>query len=150
MLFTIIFLNSLLLGRKLSPTNNARLTPEPPSEKGDASDDEDPAEIKLQLELTEQEASVLRRKVEDLEAENHRFKTKNKDLQDKLIAKATMKKTAITGENVSTLQNQKLKIVEDETNELRKKLIEKERDCERLHAELSLNQKRNKTIPKPM
>lgn len=102
----------------------------------------------MQLELTEQEASVLRRKVEDLEADIHRFKTKNKDLQDKLIAKTTTKKTTIAGEKISTLQNQKLKILEDETNDLRKKLIEKERDCERLHAELSLNQKRSKTISK--
>ncbi|KYB29626.1 centromere-associated protein E isoform X4 [Tribolium castaneum] len=134
--------------RKLSPTNNSRLTPEPPSEKGDVSDDEDPAEIKLQLELSEQEASVLRRKVEDLEAENHRIKTKNKELQDKLTAKTTTKRTAVGGEKGTTLQNQKLKVLEDEANDLRKKLIEKERDCERLHAELSLNQKRSKSVQK--
>ncbi|XP_015834246.1 centromere-associated protein E isoform X3 [Tribolium castaneum] len=140
------FLNAM--GRKLSPTNNSRLTPEPPSEKGDVSDDEDPAEIKLQLELSEQEASVLRRKVEDLEAENHRIKTKNKELQDKLTAKTTTKRTAVGGEKGTTLQNQKLKVLEDEANDLRKKLIEKERDCERLHAELSLNQKRSKSVQK--
>ncbi|XP_044256833.1 centromere-associated protein E-like isoform X4 [Tribolium madens] len=134
--------------RKLSPTNNTRLTPEPPSEKGDVSDDEDPAEIKLQLELSEQEASVLRRKVEDLEAENHRIKTKNKELQDKLTAKTTTKRTPVGGEKVTTLQSQKLKVLEDEANDLRKKLIEKERDCERLHAELSLNQKRSKSVQK--
>ncbi|XP_044256832.1 centromere-associated protein E-like isoform X3 [Tribolium madens] len=140
------FLNAM--GRKLSPTNNTRLTPEPPSEKGDVSDDEDPAEIKLQLELSEQEASVLRRKVEDLEAENHRIKTKNKELQDKLTAKTTTKRTPVGGEKVTTLQSQKLKVLEDEANDLRKKLIEKERDCERLHAELSLNQKRSKSVQK--
>ncbi|XP_063928274.1 centrosomal protein of 290 kDa isoform X5 [Zophobas morio] len=134
--------------RKLSPTNNVRLTPEPPSEKGDVSDDEDPAEIKLQLELSEQEASVLRRKVEDLEADIHRVKTKNKDLQDKLTAKTTTKRTPLGGEKGNTLQSQKIKVLEDETNDLRKKLIEKERDCERLHAELSLNQKRTKSVQK--
>lgn len=35
-------------------------------------------------------------------------------------------------------------VLEDEIAELRKKLIEKERDCERLHAELSLTQKKPK------
>ncbi|XP_063928272.1 trichohyalin isoform X3 [Zophobas morio] len=139
---------TFLMGRKLSPTNNVRLTPEPPSEKGDVSDDEDPAEIKLQLELSEQEASVLRRKVEDLEADIHRVKTKNKDLQDKLTAKTTTKRTPLGGEKGNTLQSQKIKVLEDETNDLRKKLIEKERDCERLHAELSLNQKRTKSVQK--
>lgn len=39
-------------------------------------------------------------------------------------------------------------VLEDETNDLRKKLIEKERDCERLHAEIALNQKRSKGMQK--
>ncbi|KAJ8923622.1 hypothetical protein NQ315_010201 [Exocentrus adspersus] len=115
--------------RKLSPTNQ-RLTPEP-QEKGEVGDDDDPAEVKLQLELSEQEASVLRKKVEELEADNHRLKAKIKDLQEKCAAKT-----------------KKLKVLEDETNDLRKKLIEKERDCERLHAELSLTQKRSKGMQK--
>ena len=35
-----------------------------------------------------------------------------------------------------------VQVLEDEVSEVRKKLIEKERDCERLHAELTIAQKR--------
>lgn len=70
----------------MSPTNN-RLSVNSSTEKDEGiSDDEDLAEIKLQLELSEQEAAVLRKKVEELEAENERVKKKSKDLQDKLAA----------------------------------------------------------------
>ncbi|XP_018565747.1 putative leucine-rich repeat-containing protein DDB_G0290503 isoform X5 [Anoplophora glabripennis] len=132
--------------RKLSPTNQ-RLTPEPP-EKGEVSDDDDPAELKLQMELSEQEASVLRKKVEELEADNHRLKAKVKELQDKCTAKSTNRRSLLGSDNGNSLNSQKLKVLEDETNDLRKKLIEKERDCERLHAELSLTQKRSKSMQK--
>lgn len=40
------------------------------------------------------------------------------------------------------------KVLEDETTDLRKKLIQKERDCERLYAELSITQKRSKGMQK--
>lgn len=135
----------LHLGRKLSPTNQ-RLTPEPPEKE--VSDDDDPAELKLQMELSEQEASVLRKKVEELEADNHRLKAKVKDLQEKCAAKSTNRRALLGSDNGNSLNGQKLKVLEDETNDLRKKLIEKERDCERLHAELSLTQKRTKSMQK--
>ncbi|XP_049773051.1 trichohyalin isoform X2 [Schistocerca cancellata] len=126
----------------------ARLTPEPPIEKDEGiSDEEDPAELRLLLELNEQEAAVLRRKVEELEKEGETLKKKVKDLQDKLTAKTTRKSAAaittpepVKGSDV--LYEQKIKVLEDELSELRKKLIEKERDCERLHAELTVTQKR--------
>ncbi|CAG9816740.1 unnamed protein product [Phaedon cochleariae] len=135
--------------RKLSPTNQ-RLTPEPPHEKGDFSDDDDPAEMKLQLELSEQEASVLRHKVEELEGENHKLKAKIKDLQDRSNTRSSTKRSLLSSDKSkeNSLLNQKLKVLEDETNDIRKKLIEKERDCERLHAELSLTQKRSKGMQK--
>ncbi|XP_049855867.1 myosin-2 heavy chain isoform X5 [Schistocerca gregaria] len=126
----------------------ARLTPEPPIEKDEGiSDEEDPAELRLLLELNEQEAAVLRRKVEELEKEGETLKKKVKDLQDKLSAKTTRKSAAaITtpepAKGSDVLYEQKIKVLEDELSELRKKLIEKERDCERLHAELTVTQKR--------
>lgn len=104
--------------------------------------------MKLLLELNEQEASVLRKKVEELEAENERLKSNAKELQDKLLTKSPQKKSIISNDRGSTLHDKKLKVLEDEANELRKKLIEKERDCERLHAELSLTQKRSKSMQK--
>ncbi|XP_030748384.1 uncharacterized protein PFB0765w isoform X2 [Sitophilus oryzae] len=135
-----------MMGRKLSPTNQ-RLTPEPQENK-DISEDDDPTELKIQLELSEQEASVLRKKLEELEADNRILKSKNKDMQDKLHLKGSARKTSIHSDKINSIDNQKIKVLEDETNDLRKKLIEKERDCERLHAELALNQKRSKSIQK--
>ncbi|XP_057661473.1 early endosome antigen 1 isoform X2 [Diorhabda carinulata] len=134
--------------RKLSPTNQ-KLSLEP-TEKSDISEDDDPAEIKLQLELSEQEASVLRHKVEELEGDNHKLKSKIKELQEQASTKTSSKRTLLNSEKIkeNSLLNQKLKVLEDETNDIRKKLIEKERDCERLHAELSLTQKRSKGMQK--
>ncbi|KAK3928455.1 Homeobox protein cut-like 1, partial [Frankliniella fusca] len=139
--------------RRHSPTPN-RLTPEPPVEKDEGiSDEEDPAELRLLLELNEQEAAVLRRKVEELESEGDKLKRKVKELQDKLTAKNSRKGSvsslASLNENssssgVSSLHEKKIKVLEEETSELRKKLIEKEREAERLSAELSVSQKKGK------
>ncbi|PSN34391.1 hypothetical protein C0J52_15173 [Blattella germanica] len=135
------------LGRRHSPSP-ARLTPEPSMEKDEGiSDEEDPAELRILLELNEQEASVLRRKVEELEGEGENLKKKVKELQDKLLEKTTRKNTvaSLSAPDLSkgnSLHEQKIKIIEDEVSELRKKLIEKDRDCERLHAELAIAQKR--------
>ncbi|XP_052122837.1 uncharacterized protein LOC113212291 isoform X2 [Frankliniella occidentalis] len=141
------------LARRHSPTPN-RLTPEPPVEKDEGiSDEEDPAELRLLLELNEQEAAVLRRKVEDLESEGDKLKRKVKELQDKLTAKNSRKGSASSlsslNENssssgLSSLHEKKIKVLEEETSELRKKLIEKEREAERLNAELSVSQKKGK------
>ncbi|PNF26593.1 hypothetical protein B7P43_G11349 [Cryptotermes secundus] len=133
--------------RRHSPSP-ARLTPEPSVEKDEGiSDEEDPAELRILLELNEQEAAVLRRKVEELESEGENMKHKLKELQDKLIEKTARKNTVASLASSepapgNALHEQKLKVLEAEVSELRMKLIEKERDCERLHAELTLTQKR--------
>lgn len=67
-------------------------------------------ELKLLLELNEQEASVLRKKVEELEAENERLKSNTKELQDKLITKSTQKKNTVSNDRGSTLHDKKLKV----------------------------------------
>ncbi|XP_060537049.1 uncharacterized protein LOC132708624 isoform X2 [Cylas formicarius] len=138
-------------GRKHSPTSQ-RLSPDGAASKNDVTEEEDPNELKLQLELSEQESSVLRKKIEELEGENRKLKAKTKDIHDKLTSKQ-MRRSLINsekddGNRSGALDGQKIKVLEDETNELRKKLIEKERDCERLHAELSLNSKRSKGVQK--
>ncbi|XP_053618205.1 golgin subfamily B member 1 isoform X3 [Plodia interpunctella] len=138
--------------RKLSPTPPTnRLSIEAPNEKDEGiSDEEDPAELRLLLELNEQEAAVLRRKVEDLELDRDSLKKQVKELTDKIAnsttktntnSSVTVRRNAAKGNN---LAEEKVKVLEDEIAELRKKLIEKERDCERLHAELSLAQKKPK------
>jgi hypothetical protein len=43
---------------------------------------------------------------------------------------------------ITPLHINEFQVLEAEVSELRMKLIEKERDCERLHAELTLTQKR--------
>ncbi|XP_061708674.1 restin homolog isoform X3 [Cydia pomonella] len=141
-------------GRKLSPTPPPnRLSIEAPNEKDEGiSDEEDPAELRILLELNEQEAAVLRRKVEELEQDRDSLKKQVKELTDKVAAAATktsnntnssfgLRRNASKGNN---LAEEKVKVLEDEIAELRKKLIEKERDCERLHAEISLMQKKPK------
>ncbi|CAG2067711.1 unnamed protein product, partial [Timema podura] len=75
------------------------------------------------------------------------MKRKVKDIQEKLNTK-TARKTTIAqtksndSKSGSGLNGQKIKVLEDDVSELRKKLIEKERDCERLHSELTITQKR--------
>ncbi|XP_047984904.1 myosin-11 isoform X2 [Leguminivora glycinivorella] len=141
-------------GRKLSPTPPPnRLSIEAPNEKDEGiSDEEDPAELRILLELNEQEAAVLRRKVEELEQDRDSLKKQVKELTEKVAAAATkttnntnssfgLRRNAPKGNN---LAEEKVKVLEDEIAELRKKLIEKERDCERLHAEISLMQKKPK------
>ncbi|CAH0724758.1 unnamed protein product, partial [Brenthis ino] len=139
------------VGRKLSPSPPSnRLAIEAPNEKDEGiSDEEDPAELRILLELNEQEAAVLRKKVEDLEQDRESLKKQVKELTDKIANTKTKPNTTSTvtlrrATPKNNLAEEKVKVLEDEIAELRKKLIEKERDCERLHAELSLTQKKPK------
>ncbi|ALC38643.1 CG18304 [Drosophila busckii] len=72
--------------RKLSPAPHAhRLAPEVHADRDEGiSDEDDPAELRILLELNEQEASILRLKVEDLEKENAESKKYVRELQAKL------------------------------------------------------------------
>ncbi|XP_071054552.1 putative leucine-rich repeat-containing protein DDB_G0290503 isoform X2 [Onthophagus taurus] len=114
------------IGRKLSPTNAGNRSSDQSMEKDEGiSDDEDVGELKLQLELSEQEASVLRKKVEELEGENERAKKKTKELQDKLAIKP--KKTLDA--EIKALQK-KLEESEKECQKLKRKPIEKQKSIE--------------------
>lgn len=131
--------------RRLSPTApSRRLRPEPPSERDEGiSDEDDPAELRLQLELNEQETTVLRRRIEELEKDGNSSKQKIKELEEKLgketatKAKSFKSKTNDLGIK-DPLKDKKMLVMEDEISDLRKKVIEKDRECERLEAELSL------------
>ncbi|XP_055546465.1 myosin-2 heavy chain isoform X5 [Wyeomyia smithii] len=134
------------IGRKLSPSPpNRRLTAETPLEKDEGiSDEDDPAELRLQLELNEQETAVLRRKIGELEVENKRNREHVKELQESLISKTKeMDKQSkfpslLGSKSKDPLDGKKIKVMEDEINELRKKIIEKDREVERVQSELSL------------
>ncbi|CAH2102685.1 unnamed protein product [Euphydryas editha] len=138
-----------IVGRKLSPSPPTnRLAIEAPNEKDEGiSDEEDPAELRILLELNEQEAAVLRKKVEDLEQDRDSLKKQVKELTEKIAKTKPNTTSTVTLRRTtpkSNLAEEKVKVLEDEIADLRKKLIEKERDCERLHAELSLTQKKPK------
>nr|XP_049692269.1 centromere-associated protein E isoform X1 [Helicoverpa armigera] len=134
-----------LIGRKLSPTPPSNKLNIDVNEKDGKTDEEDAAELRLLLELNEQEASVLRRKVEETEQEKDSLKKQVKELTDKIASQSKTNSTVTlrrtTNSKANNLAEEKVKVLEDEIAELRKKLIEKERDCERLHAELSLSKK---------
>jgi 5-methylcytosine-specific restriction endonuclease McrBC regulatory subunit McrC len=96
----------------------------------------------LQLELNEQETAVLRRKVEELEKESESSKRQVQDLQEKLSSvkeSPTLKKSTLGKSTAKDpLSEKKIQVMEDEINELRKKVIEKDREFERIQAEQSL------------
>lgn len=148
------------------------MSPNPPKrpvvEKDEGiSDEEDTAELKLQLELNEQvntrnfqnltivilcwffckETAVLRRKVVDLERDSESSKRQVQDLQEKLATKkdSPVKKVIVkkSGDK-DPLSDKKIQVMEDEINELRKKLIEKDRDFERVQAEQTLTKGKSK------
>jgi predicted RNase H-like nuclease (RuvC/YqgF family) len=103
--------------------------------------------------LNEQEAVVLRRKVEDLEQESRTYKQQIKELGDNLAVKIKevelitrkhpMSASMIAGTR-DPLDEQKIKVMEDEISELRTKLIEKDREFERVQAEISLSKGKGK------
>lgn len=89
----------------------------------------------------------MRRKVEELERESEFNKRQVQDLQEKLstrakepLAKKTLTKTA----GKDPLTDKKIQVMEDEINELRKKIIEKDREYERSQAEQSLTKGKSK------
>uniref|UniRef100_A0A182P6F0 SOGA coiled-coil domain-containing protein n=1 Tax=Anopheles epiroticus TaxID=199890 RepID=A0A182P6F0_9DIPT len=133
--------------RKLSPAPTSRSSADPaPTDKEEGvSDEEDPAEVRLQLELNEQEMAVLRRKMEDLELENKQACKQIKDLQESLATKTKelgRKLPSSLGSSKSgvkdPLEEKKIAVMEEEISELRKKLIEKDREFERVQAEMAL------------
>lgn len=138
-------------GRKLSPTAPSRLTPATIEKDEGISDEEDPAELRLLLELNEQEASVLRRKVEDLENENELSRKQIQDLQDKVREEKPAGKKLPSfllskpGAVKETLTEKKIKTLEDELCEVKKKLLDKDRMIEKIQTEskLKVNSKAN-------
>lgn len=117
----------------MSPTSPSRLSPVPVALEKDEgiSDEEDPAELRLLLELNEQEASVLRRKVEELETENSTTKRQIKELEEKLIMKDSKRLPTIisrTPAGINSANERRIRDLEESITLLNKKLAEKERE----------------------
>ncbi|XP_071538897.1 uncharacterized protein [Panulirus ornatus] len=97
-------------------------TEKPPTKEPDEgiTEDLDPTELKIQLELNEQEAAVLRRKVEDLETENERLQKEIKGV------------LASTEKSVKGETGLDVKKLEREADILRVKIQATEEENERL------------------
>uniref|UniRef100_W8ADF4 Uncharacterized protein n=1 Tax=Ceratitis capitata TaxID=7213 RepID=W8ADF4_CERCA len=128
--------------RKLSPIPH-RLVPEAASERDEGiSDEDDPAELRILLELNEQEASILRQRVDDLEKENRETKKHVRELQEK-VQQAEMgdKKSSSSflsfNSTSANAADKKLKALNEELLQLRKSLSDKDRTIERLQAEIA-------------
>lgn len=109
-----------MTGRKLSPTAPNRLTVDANDKDEGISDEEDPAELRVLLDLNEQESSQLRRKVDELEHENKTIKTQLKELRE--VPKTptlTSKNTIVKDKEIAELQK-KIVDLEKELKLLRK------------------------------
>ncbi|KRF81763.1 myosin heavy chain, cardiac muscle isoform isoform X3 [Drosophila virilis] len=127
--------------RKLSPAPHPhRLAPEVHADRDEGiSDEDDPAELRILLELNEQEASILRLKVEDLEKENAESKKYVRELQAKLRQDNSngSKDSLLSYGSSSSAAEKKLKTLNDELTQLRKSLQEKEQSVENMRAQLA-------------
>ena len=93
------------------------------------------SDMKLQLEVSEQETSVLRKKVENLLSENLRLTKDVKDLNAAVSEERKKKSGTPTGaggwRNSNSSNASQLEELQTELNTTRIKLIERERDFER-------------------
>merc|ERR1719209_1981401 len=122
--------------RSPSPYNRNSVTEK---DEGISEDGEElsPGELKVQLEVAEQETGLLRKKVENLLTENLKITKEVKDLTSKV---SEAKKTSSVGSygRMGTSQNstdKKVAELQDEVNTFRVKLIEKDREVERLETQ---------------
>ena len=111
----------------------------------DESEELNPEEMKLHLELYEQEMIVLRRKTDELEQENENFQQEIKYLQEKLVSQPLAKveiPEIPAGSPPNVIYDHKIRLLEGEARELRKKLVDKEKENESLRTEVELHRRR--------
>lgn len=110
-----------MTGRKLSPTAPSRLTVDASLDKDEGiSDEEDPAELRVLLDLNEQESSQLRRKVNELEQENKLIKGQLKDVREAPKTPTLATKSGLAKDKEIVELQKKLGDAEKETKLLRK------------------------------
>ncbi|XP_037957253.1 myosin-2 heavy chain isoform X2 [Teleopsis dalmanni] len=114
--------------RKLSPTPR-RLVPEAHVDRDEGiSDEDDPAELRILLELNEQEASNLHKKVDELERENAEVRRQIKDLQDHRSESSVLK----NGKPINIDTKRQLDLLEQELLTMRSKITTKDSENEKL------------------
>jgi len=133
--------------RSPSPYNRNSVTEK---DEGISEDGEElsPGELKVQLEVAEQETGLLRKKVENLLTENLKITKEVKDLTSKV---SEAKKSSSVGSygRMGTSQNstdKKVAELQDEVNTFRVKLIEKDREVERLETQVKASKTNGKTL----
>ena len=103
------------------------------------------SELKVQLEVSEGETSILRKKVENLLTENLKLSKDIKDLNTRLTDEKKKKSTPSSfsrgPEKENSYYENKIDELQSDLNGTRVKLIEKEREVERLDAQLKASAK---------
>ena len=100
------------------------------------------SEIKVQLEVSEGETGLLRKKVDNLLTENLKLTKEIKDINTRLADEKKKKNSSSTsygnigGKNADKDYEKKIDDIQTELNSTRVKLIEKEREVERLDAQV--------------
>lgn len=102
----------------------------------DVSASECEMQLKLELDLSEQENAVLRRKLLDMEQENENYLEEIGTLAKRISEKEKAESALQPPSSPNAYYEDKLKEMAAESDDLRWKLIEKEREIERLGAEV--------------
>merc|ERR1719450_803994 len=108
-----------------------------------------PGELKVQLEVAEQETGLLRKKVENLLTENLKITKEVKDLTNKVSEAKKSSSVGSYGRMGGTSQNstdKKVAELQDVVNTFRVKLIEKDREVERLETQVKASKSNGKTL----
>merc|ERR1711962_121616 len=135
--------------RSPSPYNRNSVTDK---DEGISEDGEElsPGELKVQLEVAEQETGLLRKKVENLLTENLKVTKEVKDITNKLAEAKKNTGSSSYGragtQNSQSNTDKKVQQLQDEVNTFRVKLIEKDRELERLDAQVKSNKSNGKTL----
>ncbi|XP_074603575.1 uncharacterized protein LOC141857068 [Brevipalpus obovatus] len=134
--------NEILMVQIKKMANKANLKS---GDKKNESEDLNADEMKLHIELYEQEMSVLRKKSDELQQENENLQHEVKYLQEKLVSQP-MAKIEIPqippGSPSNVIYEHKIRILESEARELRRKLVNREKENESLRTELDVHRRK--------
>lgn len=105
---------------------------------------EEEAELKVQLDLNNQELSVLKKKVHDMEDDNEHLLIECGKLSEELRQKEILLNVLPEPSSPNYYYEDKIKDMKIEADELRWKIIEKEREIERLNAQCVLKSRQSR------
>merc|ERR1712025_872009 len=136
-------------GTRRSPSPYNRNAVPEKDEVSENGEDLSPAELKVQLEVSEQETEVLRKKVENLLTENLKITKEVKEITSKLNEAKKAPATRSYGmpaRDDSSTNEKKIEELQTEVNTFRVKMIEKDRELERLDAQVKASKTSGKTL----